>query len=221
VRIGIVAHDARLDEAWRLFNRTGADFISIDNGNIGPRANHLRVWDRLVQMSEEGEWLVALEDDAVLCPKFMSNLYNVLRTAPTHLSVISLYMGRLNPRQWQDRLRQAVAQADSSNACWITSRMCLHAVGVCIPHEHAADFLHHVRTLHGPARPIDETISAWCRSTKRTVGYCYPSIVNHADGDTLINHPDKVQRQKGRVAWRFGGREQWTSVTLALDPNER
>jgi len=219
MKIGIVAHKDRRDQAWRVFQRVRADFISIDEGKIGPRANHLRVWDRLVQMSEPGEWLVVLEDDAVLCRHFMTQLSNVTCWCPRDISVISLYMGRLRPMQYQDRMKQAVALAESRNACWITYNTTIHAVGLAMDHDDASNFMYHVRTLQGNPRPIDETMAGWCRMSKRKVGYCYPSIVNHMDDGTLIKHPDGAERQKGRVAWKFGGRDRWSRVSIPLDPN--
>lgn len=221
MKIGVVAHRDRREDAWRLFRDVRADFISEDDGNLGARTNHLKVWTQLLDMSDEDEWCVVLEDDAQICSHFMTQLSNVIAWHPAEVGVISLYMGQTHPRQWQDRMRQAVALADSRHACWITSSLCIHAVGVAMTHEDLDEFLHHVRTIKGHPRPIDETISAWCRLTKRTVGYSHPSIVNHADGQTLIRHPDGVQRQKGRVAWRFGGRQKWSHIAVPLDPNTR
>jgi hypothetical protein len=221
MKIGIVAHEARQAEAFRLKQRTHADYLSMDTKPdlIGPRENHLRVWARLAQMAEPTEWCVVLEDDAVPCTNFNMQLSNVIAWCPKDVDVISLYMGRMHPRQHQDRMNQAVQQADSVRACWVTSRLCIHGVGVAMRADDARAMIGSARSLKGQLRPIDETISQWCRLSNHRVGYCLPSIVNHADTQTLIQHPDRVERQKGRVAWRFGGRDRWTTKSVPLDPN--
>ena len=219
MRIGIVADKRRSEMASRLYAHLRADFISMDNGILGPRSNHLRVWEHLISIAEPDEWCVVLEDDAIPCPHFHTQLSNVLAWCPTDFSVVSLYMGQEHPRQWQERMKQAVALADSKHACWIRSRSCIHAVGLAMRAEDAAAMANHARTVKGNPRPIDETISQWCYLSRHQVGYCLPSIVNHADVPTLIKHPDGVKRRKGRVAWRFGGRDRWTTNSVPLDPN--
>jgi hypothetical protein len=221
VKIGIVAHTLRMDRACRLAQRVRADFISWDDGDgsVGPRENHLRCWDRLSGIAVGGEWCVVLEDDAEPCPNFMTQLSNVIAWCPEHFKVISLYMGRMHPSQWQDRMGQAIALADSQRACWIRSPKCIHAVGLAMRRDDVDAMLGTARTIKGHPRPIDETISQWCYLSNHQVGYCLPSIVNHADIPTLISHPDGIVRQKGRVAWRFGGRERWSTKSVPLDPN--
>jgi hypothetical protein len=221
VKIGIVAHEDRQDRAWRLVQRVRADHFSMDTRPdlLGPRENHMHVWRVLEEMADPGEWCVVLEDDAEPCPNFMTQLSNVIAWCPTDITVISLYMGRMHPRQWQDRMKQAVTLADSEHACWITAKRCIHAVGVAMRSEDARAMLNHARVVIGHPRPIDETISQWCYLSNHKVGYCLPSIINHADVPTLIKHPDGVTRQKGRVAWRFGGRDQWSTKAVPLDPN--
>lgn len=219
MKIGIVAHHKRYDDAFKLYQTVNADYLSVDDGKLGPRENHLRVWEHIMLMADENEWCCVLEDDVIPVPWFRDQLNTVIESCPREIDIISLYMGRRHPKHQQDRMKQAVALADSKHACWITSSLCIHGVGIAMMKDEVGGLIHHARTIQGNPRPIDETISAWSRLTKRTVGYCYPSIVNHTDGETLIHHPDGIKRQKGRVAWNFGGRGRWSGVTIPLDPN--
>ncbi|AVP42390.1 glycosyltransferase [Mycobacterium phage Piper2020] len=199
--IGIVAHTKRAEQAHRLMETVGAAYMSIDNGTLGCEANHRKVWQHLTRHNTG--WLVVLEDDAIPCNNFRDQLDAALEVAPC--PVVSLYLGRERPREYQQR----IAKAADTTASWLTCRRLLHAVGIAI---HAALVPNMLNNLPN-GKPIDEAISAWARHQGHTIAYTWPSLIDHADEPSLTGRRGPAT---GRVAWRHGGRDQWTSGTHPL-----
>jgi len=209
--IAIVAHTARLEQADGLAAKVNANAVLVDDGTLGCNANHRRAWERLAE--GDSEWSLCMEDDALPVDGFNEQLEQVLAVAPS--PVVSLYLGRLRPPHWQHRIRNTLANTD---AHWLTAPALLHAVAVCIRTEILPLMLHGSPT-HKPMdahKPIDEAIGTYARRNGIKVAYCNPSLVDHADQGTLIAHPDRQPRKPGRVAWRVGTRDMWTSSTAAI-----
>ncbi|MUM06208.1 hypothetical protein B5P44_15635 [Mycobacterium sp. CBMA 213] len=205
--IGVVGHVARQSMAEQLASTTEADYLSLDDGRLGPGANHCLVWSRLATLNHE--WTVVLEDDALPVAGFRDQLSQALGAEPA--SVVSLYLGQQRPPQHQVMIANALAEAEACQAHWITSTYLLHAVAVAIKTELVPDMLANL-----PALPIDEAIGDWARSRGHQIAYSVPSLVDHADLPTLVNHPDGQPRQTGRVAWQVGGRTHWNGFSVAL-----
>lgn len=203
LRIGVVGHTSRVSEAKRLAKLVGADFVSIDNGILGCDANHNAVQRHLSALP--GVWAVVLEDDAVPVDGFRGQLSAALEVAPH--PVVSLYIGRMRPPQYQRHVALAVDKATAVDANWIVGRRMLHAVGYAIRMNLLASLLDFDSVL-----PADEHLSAWCDR----VAYCWPSLVDHADLPTVATHPDGQPRPPGRTAWRVGTREHWSARSVAL-----
>jgi GR25 family glycosyltransferase involved in LPS biosynthesis len=209
VKIGIVAHTNRLDLANRLADDVDPDFVSFDDGTAGCRRNHLNVWQYLAKSVDDDEWAIVLEDDAKPVLDFRRHAQAALDAAPT--DVVSLYLGKLRPPQWmKERVPQAIARANRDNAHWITGDYMLHAVGVALRgRELVEKFLWATKDFR---RPPDEMFSMWCRNYGHRLAYTWPSIVDHLDEPPAIEvHTDGEIRDRGRVAWRFGMRDNWNS----------
>jgi hypothetical protein len=214
VKIGIVAHESRIQAAHQLVKDVHADYISVDRHHmLGPNRNHRHVWEHVMGISAGDEWCIVLEDDAKACNNFRDQAARVISKRPHEVEVISFYLGRMRPPQWQDRVRLAVTRATATDATWIVGNVALHAVGLAMIGDNVAKMLWATRTN---PRPPDESITMWCRSYGHKVGYCFPSIVEHGDMPTLITHPDGQERESGRVAWSFGMREQWATNAIML-----
>lgn len=208
IRIGIVAHTARASEARALRRLVGAEFISVDNGVMGCDANHDLVQRHLSALP--ADWVVVLEDDAVPVPGFSRQLSGALGCAPS--PVVGLYLGRLRPPQYQKCIAAAVNTADREGADWVLASRLFHGVGYAI----RADLLASL-TEFPLDSPADERISEWALRNKHVVSYCWPSLVDHADFPTLIErHRDGVRRDSGRVAWRAGPHDGWSSVAVRV-----
>lgn len=187
--------------------QAGAAYLSMDSGQLGCKANHLRCWRYLARKASD--FSLVLEDDAVLTSGFTDQLHSALDNAPT--PVVSLYLGRQRPRQFQDRIAAATQQAEVQDASWIIGNHLLHAVAVAIRTDLLPSLLGRVTDL-----PIDHHISVWARQHRHQISYSWPSLVDHQDGPTLVNHPDGSPRTPGRTAWRTGTRTSWTSRSVEL-----
>jgi len=209
LNLGIVAHSARSGEAKALAKTVHADFISLDDGWLGCDDNHEAVQLHLANMPTE--WSVVLEDDALPVEGFRTQLKAALQAAPT--PIVSLYLGQKRPPHWQGRIKKALAKAE--HACWIQSTHLLHAVGYAIRTPLVPSLLAHQSTL-----PVDQHITQWARTHNHPIAYTHPSLVDHKDLPTLVDHPDGQARTAGRVAWTVGTRTEWTSHTVTMgNPN--
>jgi len=205
--IGVVAHLARAGQAKHLAREVKADFISIDNGMLGCDDNHTAVQHHLANIPST--WSVVLEDDAQPVNGFRLQLQQALVMAPS--PVVSLYLGRKNPVHWQNRMKRAIKHAQAEDASWIISTHLLHGVGYAIKTSLLPSLLAHDSDL-----PCDQHIGHWARQFGHTIAYTHPSLVDHADTDTLVNHPDGKPRLKGRKAWTTGTRKEWTSRAVTM-----
>lgn len=201
-QIGIVAHVDRLAAASALAQRVDAAAMCIDDGTLGCEGNHYRVWSQLA--AGDTPWSLVLEDDAVPVADFGVQLHGVLRNAPA--PVVSLYLGRTRPPSWQNWAARVTAKADAENACYIPATRLLHAVGVAM---HRRLIPHMLTGTVDLKLPVDEAITAWARSNRYQVAYCWPSIVDHLDLPTLVAHRDGKPREQPRTAWRAGSRNHW------------
>lgn len=193
--ICIVAHSARSGQARNLATRVGADAVCLDSGQLGCDGNHDSAHHCLMSLGAT-TWSVVLEDDAVPVEGFRDQLAAALAAAPSDL--VSLYLGRLRPPQFQRSIAAAVSAADQSGADWIVSDRMYHAVGYAV----RTPLLESLTNFDAPV-PVDERITAWAMTSRLDVSYCWPSLVDHADWPSVITrHRDGARRAPGRVAWR-------------------
>lgn len=213
MKVGVVAHHSRMQMAHALAQRVSADHVSIDRGHLGPLRNHRLTWEYLYAKANPNEWCVVLEDDAVPVPNFLVQARTSLLWVPPKCEVASFYFGKLRPPQWQDRMRQAATIAEREDYRWITGDYVMHAVALAIPTPMVP---HMLKATVNSLRPMDEAITQWCRQFGHRVAYSWPSLVDHADVPTVINHPDGAKRDKGRVAYKVGERESWNCRAIGL-----
>lgn len=204
--IGIVGHATRSKHAESLAKRVGG-FVVMDNGELGCDLNHLNVLERL--NAAPTEWVVVLEDDAVPVRGFKRHLKTMLPFAPS--GIVSLYLGRQRPPQYQEGIAAAVTEANETDASWIVATRMLHGVGYAIRASLVDSLLKFDSRL-----PIDEHISAWAQLHGHLTSYTWPSLVDHADMPTIVAHRDGQPRPPGRVAWRTGWRENPTTTSVSL-----
>lgn len=208
--IGVVAHLERADQAHKLMDALPAAYMSMDNGSLGCEANHRKAWTYLA--GKKTEWGVVLEDDALPVTNFREQAEQALAVAPS--PIVSFYLGRHRPPHWQSTIHQATDKASADDACFITSTHLLHAVAVAIRTDLIADMLTHTETS---VRPWDYAIAAWAVDGDISVSYTWPSLVDHQDGPTVVKHPDGKARTPGRVAWRVGVRDTWTTTAVTMN----
>lgn len=206
MKIGIVAHVSRREQAETLAELVTADALSIDDGTLGCETNHRQVQTNLAEFPSS--WSVILEDDALPVPGFRDQLADALIHAPT--PIVSLYLGKMKPLHWQPRIKTALRVAVNDGASWIVSSHLIHAVGYAIKTELLPSLLRHPTQL-----PADQHIGHFARSYGHLVSYATPSLVDHADLPTTVSHSDGPRRP-GRKAWIVGPREEWTSRAVTM-----
>jgi hypothetical protein len=204
--VAIVAHTARAPMAEALAAAVNADWVSIDDGRLGAEGNHHAVW--AWHTANPAAWHVTLEDDCLPVDGFRDQLAQALAVAPT--PIVSLYLGRQRPAWWQQRIGAAIKQAEQEDARWIVSTDLLHAVGVAIRGDLIAD----MPALHN--LPVDEALNCWAHQTGHRIAYTVPSLIDHLDGPTVINHQDGDPRPPGRIAWQTGTAVAWDGSWVAM-----
>ncbi|AXH69140.1 glycosyltransferase [Mycobacterium phage NiebruSaylor] len=203
--IGIVA-DARRDGAGEMLAaKVQADYLSIDQGELGCAQNHAKVWRTLAALSEGHSHCVVLEDDAVPVDGFRDQLDAALEAAPA--PIVSLYLGRgyIGDRYMSGH----IARADQLNAHWLTSPAIMHAVALAVRTDLLPGL---VTALPSKDQAIDRTLSLWARRQGHRVAYTHPSLVDHDDGPSLVSRYKRAERR----AWRVGGRDVWRNKTIAI-----
>jgi hypothetical protein len=187
IPIAVVAHPRRAKMAHELATAVGAEVICWDGSKVGATRNHLNAWSWLAGTG--AEWGVVLEDDVVPCPDFHRNLTEAIVACPT--SILSLYLGRGRPPQYQQRVSRAITQ----DVSFLTAPFLMSCQGYAMRTElfaqHRSVYFYATRGR----KPIDEAISRWATYHRAREGdkfaYCRFSIVDHRDGPTLIqDHGD-------------------------------
>jgi len=207
VGVGIVAHTSRREQYQNLINEVDPTLVSVDDGTKGCDRNHRHTWLELLRWSDR-PWLCVLEDDAVPVEGFIHQLTQALSEAPE--PVVSLYLGRQRPPQYQSEILTAVAKADANDACWIVAPRLYQAVAVVVYRDLVEEMV--AWTLKRKYFQIDDGISSWIGRSHRRVAHTWPSLVEHADGQTVAH----AKRSPGRVAYKTGTRSQWTDSQVIL-----
>lgn len=203
----VVAHHSRLPAATDLAKTLDA-VLALDHGDIGAGANHLRAWELTETL--DADWAAVVEDDALPVPGAPEQALHALTAAPT--PVVSFYLGTTRPRRWQERIAPAIATADRAGACWLTTTHAIHAVAIALHTSVREDWLDFA---HTSPLPIDERMAAWCIARGHRVAYTWPSLFDHEDGGTLVEHANPTPAGP-RKAWRTGTRDTWTSKAVKL-----
>lgn len=207
--IAVVAHTKRAKQAHQLMETVGAAYATVDDGTLGCEGNHRRAWQWMADHATG--FAVVLEDDAVPVRQFGSQLAQALEVAPT--PIVSLYLGRKRPPHFQTAVSRATEHADSVDASFIVSDYLMHAVGLAIRTELIGEMLEDTR--HS-IRPWDYAVGAFAQRIGEKVCYTWPSLIDHADQQTVTKHPDKQPRTPGRTAWKTGTRSSWTPEAVSL-----
>lgn len=208
ISCAVVAHQQRIVPATELADSLGAA-ISVDDGSLGAEANHLLAWHATA--AHESDWALVVEDDAQPVAGFLDQAQAALSATPA--PIVSFYLGTGKPRAWQHRIAQALDQADQAGAHWIATHRVLHAVAVAMRTDLRDDWL----TWAPDSRlPSDDRLSEWARLRGHPIAYTVPSLVEHADWSTLIQHRDRKPRTMPRIAWRTGTRDTWNSNSVTI-----
>lgn len=227
IEVAIVGHVRRTDMVMSLMSKVDPTYVMIDDGTRGCFLNHRRAWQAIANGGTP-TWGVVLEDDAVPVMCFRDQLEQALAAAPS--PVVSLYLGRDRPRFIQPVVRRVIEQGVEE--CWLTTNHMLHAVGIAIRGDLITSMLKHIEAVPAALLPIDRAIGHWvAESLRGTVSYTWPSLVDHANLESVIDvHPDGEPRGRvlylddgqpipvmsPRVAWNVGVRDRWNDSSHVL-----
>jgi len=206
VSVAVMAHPAREEVAETLARNVGARVTwdrHRDEWETGSRA--LAAYDRFATHH------IVLQDDAVPVPEFRRHAAAAIAQHPD--SLISFYLGRSRPPHVQRRIIRATLAADERRAAWISDDRLLHGVGIALPIGDIDALLEWCRIRN---LPYDDRIGTWYRAQRRKVMYTWPSLVDHADTETLVRHLDGQARDQPRVAWRTGTADTWSTEVIPL-----
>lgn len=199
IEIVIATVETRLPYANTLALETGADIIVDPVGDGSERSatdNHVRA----MQLADpSADWVVVLEDDAVPIDDFSTVLRNQLSEIDND-KIVSLYLGKQRPPSIQPTLQRTIESAPEDTS-WLVTRNLYWGVGVCIPGVFVDSIADHVLSS---SHPWDSSVGRWALTNSVEVWYSWPSLVDHLDEETTINHADGMGRVAGRRAWRIG-----------------
>lgn len=231
--IAIVAHKDRLLMARKLETAVGAALVVWDRG-YGARDTHERAWQELARgVSGPDQWGMVIEDDAMPCYRFRACMIESLRNAPT--SVVSAYLGRGRPPDWQDSIARVMA---NQHADWLIAKAVLHGVGLAVRGDQLRDMVAmlcpdraHQRRKVVESRwlePMDEAMDGWVRDRGIAVGYQHPSLLNHdltvpslLGVDRVRTHAVTVDGLRAadmghRTAWWWEAKERWNKTCAVI-----
>lgn len=215
VEVVVVAHPNRRGMAQALADRVGASAISWDSNQVGAAANHQQAWRYLMDLPVD--WGVILEDDAEPVLGFRDQLSQVLAAAPA--DIVSLYLGRGRPDQWQLPISSVISQ----DVCFLRCSTLFHGVGYAVRTPLLRPMLlatHKAMAQSGGKMELVDAMSAWAKRNHKTICYSRPSQVNHRDGQPVIADEDREDGQSRKVAadpsgtftrraWMVGTHSHW------------
>lgn len=190
IKFAIVAHHSRLDAVMNLKQMLNAHFL-LDDKDGGANANHRRA---IEWASQQDCRVVILEDDALLVDGFIEKVAVWLGRFPDDL--LSFYLGTGRPPQYQLEVATKLIDSDQRQTDYITMSRLIHGVCYSIPQHRITDVL----TRWDSAKPADYAVGDAYGGD--VIYPCY-SLVDHADSDTVEQHPDNEQRTQRRRAWRL------------------
>lgn len=178
VAITVMAHPRRASSALDLAHRLDATIVwdtLNDEWHTGARA-----WQTAA--AQGTDWSLVIQDDAEPIDHFRDHAVAVLEHAPA--TAVSLYIGTGRPQP--DRVTAAATRAEREHAAWLESNGLYWGVAIALPTAHVAPMLTWCATERAP---YDRRIGAYYRhKLQRRVRYTWPSLVDHADTDSLVNH---------------------------------
>lgn len=206
--VAIMAHPRRTLAAQRLAAATGAQIVwdeHDDEWHTGARA--------IAAYDPAATHHLVLQDDAVPIDGFLDHAAAALEHRPDDL--VSFYLGTSRPPQWQAAVDDACMRAEDAGAAWIAARELLHGVAIAIPTAEIPDLLTWCEPFNVP---YDQRIGMyWRRVLERPVLYTWPSLVDHDDTRSLVQHPDGAPRTAIRRARLLGTPGDWHTATVDAD----
>jgi hypothetical protein len=202
--IGVMGHESRREAIETL--TIELDAIPAVTAAEPSRAMERYNGDAAWRYAAAGDWTIVLQDDAVPIEGFRKHAAAALENAPR--TAVSFYVGTGKP--YPQAVQFAVDKAERIGASWLEAEPLLWGVAVAMPTEEVEPFL---AWADGLDIPYDRRIGAYFRQVKRQpVRYTWPSLVDHADGPSLVHGRKQVQR----VAHEVGVGTDWAGPIVKI-----
>ncbi|EPO4913333.1 TPA: hypothetical protein OPR07_000167 [Citrobacter koseri] len=192
IKFVVIGHNSREPQARALAYQIGPTaHVMIDPDNHGANWNHRRALEWAACRSSR---VVVLEDDALPVTGFTDLVFDWLNRFPD--SLVSFYLGTGRPPQYQMQIAERLIVADKTRADFITLPRLIHGVCYSVPPQH----IERVLSRWNSSKPADYAVGDAYGGA--VVYPCY-SLVDHADGEPVERHPDRIPRTERRRAWRL------------------
>jgi hypothetical protein len=185
----ITAHTSRAAATPRLALDLNAT-VFMDDGTLGEPGNTRRALQWAEQ--QDASHVIVVQDDAEPVDGFLERAHAAIEERPTH--IISYYLGTGRPLQ--NYVTDLMAKADANGDQWIDTSRFIWGVAWSIPTDQLPSL--NAWLTERPSTPTDTETGHWSRFNNAACTYTWPSLVDHADTDSLI-HP----RTERRKAWRL------------------
>jgi hypothetical protein len=202
IDVVVMAHPLRVTTATDLADQVDARIVWDQVDDEWDTA--ARAW---AAINPAADWGVVLQDDAVPIDDFRRHLTDALDAAPP--GPVSLYVGTGRPHA--PAVERAVKFARRRSASWLEHRALLWGVAVALPTAGLGAML---ASCDEGRRPYDQRLSAWWRARRVPCRYTWPSLVDHADGTSLVLHP--TQQPIARRAHQLGVPASWGGPVITF-----
>lgn len=136
-----------------------------------------------LQYNPSADWHVVLQDDAMPCRDLLVGLEVALGELGSR-GVVSAYVGTGRPAQ--AAVVSALSAAQNRGHAWMSLRSLNWGVAVCVPVGVVPAMVEWCDRAGGP---YDRRVARYVRDVLRwRTWYTVPSLVDHADGGSLIGH---------------------------------
>ncbi len=179
-----MAHPSRADMVKYLKERLGDIPVTFDNGQ-GIWENCKAAW-RL--HDKKADWHIVIQDDAIICDRFIERVNDVLKIATEKKCAASLFFGK--------RLLLKDTGKQGLKKGFVIRAMLHWGIAVCLPVNLIESMI-----AFGDKMDIkqdDARISYFLQSKKIHVYYPMPSLVDHRVGKSLVNDPGE-----NRTAYKY------------------
>jgi hypothetical protein len=214
-QIGVVAHVKRQKQMNYLSETIHPELIEPDDGTLGAAGNHLTTLMALRRKNSHA-WAVVMEDDAQPVDGFREQVDAALSVAPS--GVVSFYMGTGYPAQYQGAFTEAL----KLDTCWLMHPQLRHGVCYAIAPDIQKALLIRMEKLVSDKFAPDDAIGKWCMENRVSVAYSNPSLVDHEDGQTVVDyrfhlgHVSPPGRNRPRKAYKVGTRVTWDDSSVIV-----
>lgn len=148
-----------------------------------------------------------IQDDVLVCRNLFSGLLGALEHVPADVPVCG-YVGRVRP--FAEMVTRAALVARDRGASWLTMHTLNWGPLIVVPTAHIPAMIDHCDTLVNILNYDRRLSRYWELVEQKPIWYTWPSLVDHADGPSLVRGRVGTDRSKAvhmRVAHTFIGED--------------